>query len=160
MCGSDPYMAPELFTADHYAAAKVDIWALGIIYFAMRHMQFPWAAAQACRDAHYLAFVQMPQAFFDAWFSASTADQWSARPTFLTTMRNLTAAPSPSRPLAAKDIMRRILDQAPATRAAISDIVNDPWFMSLKCCVAGDRASVGTGTCSYDHHTHWIPPVS
>ncbi|KAJ2259045.1 serine/threonine protein kinase [Coemansia sp. RSA 455] len=42
VCGSDPYMAPELFGGKNYAAAMVDVWALGIIYFAMKF----WNAIQ------------------------------------------------------------------------------------------------------------------
>ncbi|KAI8321667.1 kinase-like protein, partial [Martensiomyces pterosporus] len=129
MCGSDPYMAPELFTVDHYAAAKVDIWALGIIYFAMRHMQFPWAVAHSSRDPHYMAFL-------------TTAKKPS---------ENSTAAS-----LAAKDIMRRIFDQNPATRADIYDIARDPWFQSLRCCVGEERKSDDAGACG-EHHVHWTP---
>ncbi|KAJ2816905.1 serine/threonine protein kinase, partial [Coemansia erecta] len=50
LCGSDPYIAPELFTHPSYSAPRSDVWALGVIYFAMRHLQFPWAVAHEARD--------------------------------------------------------------------------------------------------------------
>ncbi|KAJ1664743.1 serine/threonine protein kinase [Coemansia sp. RSA 1646] len=74
MCGSDPYMAPELFGSGYYMAPRVDIWALGIIYFAMQHQQFPWAVAQASRDTRYKAFEKAPEAFVETWFSETPTD--------------------------------------------------------------------------------------
>ncbi|KAJ2783390.1 Nitrogen permease reactivator protein [Coemansia interrupta] len=142
ICGSDPYMAPEVFTATHYAAAKTDIWALGIIYFAMRHLQFPWAVAHAARDARFKSFIDDRALFFEAWFpvthSASTTTTWSSQTQFLATQkqtdnhkRSSGATPLPQ----ARSILSRMLDPNPATRADIDRIRADPWFVSLvdKC---------------------------
>ncbi|ORX74429.1 kinase-like protein [Linderina pennispora] len=139
VCGSDPYMAPELFTSTHYLAPAADVWALGVIYFAMRHMQFPWAIAQPARDAHYAAFAQKPGRFFDAWFKPR---EWAT--SFLTTRKSHVKCA-----LDANAIMRRILDPNPRTRAQIVDIVGDPWFASLECCVDSE-------TCRHDH---WVPQI-
>ncbi|KAJ2083049.1 serine/threonine protein kinase [Coemansia sp. RSA 988] len=101
-CGSDPYMAPELFLDGYYSAPKVDIWAVGIIYFAMQHRQFPWAVAQAARDSRYKMFTKDSKPFIDSWFSAT-----------------------------AKRTMSRIFEINPASRTDIHDIIQDPWFQSL-----------------------------
>ncbi|KAJ1988212.1 Nitrogen permease reactivator protein [Coemansia sp. RSA 1358] len=157
ICGSDPYMAPELFAGSYYMAPKVDIWALGIIYFAMRHQQFPWAVAQASRDARYRAFTKSSEAFVNMWFSTESRDNnggtaseskgsvggWSLVPSspgvnFL----NITQKkchPADTAPVSnpncknvsAKRIIRRMLESDPASRADISEIINDPWFQSL-----------------------------
>ncbi|KAJ1723127.1 hypothetical protein LPJ53_002491 [Coemansia erecta] len=141
ICGSDPYMAPEVFTAAHYAAAKVDIWALGIIYFAMRHLQFPWAAAHTARDARFRSFVDDRARFFDTWFpvthnpaSSNSTTTWSSQTQFLATQkqahnhrRPLGATPLPQ----ARAILNRMLDPNPATRVDIDRIRDDPWFVSL-----------------------------
>ncbi|KAJ2849183.1 serine/threonine protein kinase [Coemansia erecta] len=157
ICGSDPYMAPELFSSSHqYLAAKVDIWALGIIYFAMRHLQFPWSVAHAARDARFRAFSDNPAMFFDTWFpDTSKSSTWSSQSRFLTTHR-LTAAAAVSEPAKrercqhqqqgehrergqkqwqsmrqARVIIGRILEPNPAIRTDIDGIVADEWFQLI-----------------------------
>lgn len=49
--GSEPYMAPELFTASHYHPQLADAWSLGIIYACMILGRFPWPIAQESRPA-------------------------------------------------------------------------------------------------------------
>ncbi|KAJ2450178.1 serine/threonine protein kinase [Coemansia sp. RSA 2336] len=121
VCGSDPYMAPELFSAGSYFAPKVDVWALGIIYFALRHLQFPWAAAHGARDAGFRAFVQSPRPFIDTWFGGDTQ---------AVNFLNMTQRQCQMTQTAQR-IMARVLDVNPSTRADIHDIVCDPWFQSL-----------------------------
>ncbi|KAJ9055358.1 hypothetical protein DSO57_1004875 [Entomophthora muscae] len=43
--GSDPYMAPEIFTGSEYDAEKADVWSLGIIYLTCCINRFPWEVA-------------------------------------------------------------------------------------------------------------------
>ncbi|KAJ1863654.1 serine/threonine protein kinase [Coemansia sp. RSA 2703] len=140
ICGSDPYMAPEVFTATYYAAAKVDIWALGIIYFAMRHLQFPWAAAHTVRDTRFKSFIDNRALFFDTWFpvadsmSTTSTTTWSSQTQFLATQKQTHnhKLPSGATPLPqARAILRRMLDPNPATRIDIDGIRADPWFASL-----------------------------
>ncbi|KAJ2833836.1 serine/threonine protein kinase [Coemansia furcata] len=133
VCGSDPYMAPELFSGGNYAAAMVDVWALGIIYFAMRFVQFPWAIAHAPRDRGFQNFTQCSDEFFDKWFptpptehrttkgASSQAGVWTA---------SLGKPPSPQgrSDLA---VMRRILDVNPATRADIYTVANCSWCLAI-----------------------------
>ncbi|KAJ2158816.1 serine/threonine protein kinase [Coemansia sp. RSA 552] len=76
VCGSDPYMAPELFSGEtYYSAPKVDVWALGIMYFALHHMQFPWAVAHADRDPRYRAYVRASSDFLGTWFDGATGPE-------------------------------------------------------------------------------------
>ncbi|KAI8869625.1 kinase-like protein, partial [Ramicandelaber brevisporus] len=46
VCGSDPYIAPEVFasaaTGAGYDGRAADVWALGIIFLAMVSAHFPW----------------------------------------------------------------------------------------------------------------------
>lgn len=44
ICGSDPYLAPEVLTHQRYDAQPVDIWSIGIIYCCMTLKRFPWKA--------------------------------------------------------------------------------------------------------------------
>ncbi|KAJ2305866.1 hypothetical protein H4S01_004973 [Coemansia sp. RSA 2610] len=123
VCGSDPYMAPELLAAPAaYAAAKVDVWALGIVYFAMRHLQFPWAAAAPQRDRGFAHFQQAPARFFGRWFGAEPTAG------FLTmTQHACTAGRS------AQAVMARVLEADPGRRASIDEVVGDPWVQSIVC---------------------------
>ncbi|KAI0233420.1 hypothetical protein L0F63_003003 [Massospora cicadina] len=63
LCGSDPYMAPEIWESSTkgmgsglgcrccgacgYDPFKADIWSMGIIYIAMHSAKFPWAVAKS-----------------------------------------------------------------------------------------------------------------
>ncbi|KAJ1728466.1 hypothetical protein LPJ61_004020 [Coemansia biformis] len=128
VCGSDPYMAPELFAGGAYSAAKVDVWALGIILFAMRHVQFPWGAAEEARDGRFRAFVRAPGAFFDTWL-ADDAGWAPARVNFFNITRRKcagpAAGPSPRR------LLSKVLAVSPASRTDVGGILRDPWFASL-----------------------------
>ncbi|KAI8867076.1 kinase-like protein, partial [Ramicandelaber brevisporus] len=53
VCGSDPYIAPEILANSNcggyangkvvgYDAFKADVWALGIVFLALRSARFPW----------------------------------------------------------------------------------------------------------------------
>ncbi|KAJ2544243.1 serine/threonine protein kinase, partial [Coemansia sp. RSA 1933] len=148
ICGSDPYMAPELFDNSYYMAPKADIWALGIIYFAMQNQQFPWAVAQASRDAHYRGYEKAPDAFVAAWFSEPSEDREggdggdglrSQGVNFLNMTQkrchpNDTAATAGYEEHSASvaRIVRRMLDTNPASRADINEVVNGPWVRSIK----------------------------
>ncbi|KAJ2849369.1 serine/threonine protein kinase, partial [Coemansia brasiliensis] len=125
ICGSDPYMAPELFSASSYLAPKVDIWALGIIYFALRHLQFPWAVAHEARDSGFRAFVKSPQPFIGTWFGGDNIQVPPAVNFLNMTQRQCQVTRT------AQLIMSRVLDVNPTTRADIYDIIRDPWFQSL-----------------------------
>jgi serine/threonine protein kinase len=56
ICGSDPYIAPEEWGGKSYEPDKVDIWAMGVIYFVMKHKTIPWKAAQKT-DPHYQNYL-------------------------------------------------------------------------------------------------------
>jgi serine/threonine protein kinase len=40
--GSDPYLAPEVYTEGKYAPPPVDIWSLAIVFVTMSIRRFPW----------------------------------------------------------------------------------------------------------------------
>ncbi|KAJ1947164.1 Nitrogen permease reactivator protein [Kickxella alabastrina] len=136
-------MAPEIFQDTNYSAPKVDIWALAIMYFAMCHLQFPWAAAQPSRDPRYANFARNSGAFFDTWFPTKEST-WSSRVSFLATqkinscnndggggrMQGSTVADTGAA-CRVRDIIGRMLDPNPEVRADIEEIAADPWFLSL-----------------------------
>lgn len=60
LAGSEPYMAPEIFTRELYDPRRVDLWAIGIVYFAMSTQQLPWRVALP-RDPHFKKYSEDPK---------------------------------------------------------------------------------------------------
>ncbi|CCD27306.1 uncharacterized protein NDAI_0K01150 [Naumovozyma dairenensis CBS 421] len=53
--GSDPYLAPEVFNSETpgYNASLVDVWSLGIIFYALMLKKFPWKIPQVDQDRNF-----------------------------------------------------------------------------------------------------------
>ncbi|KAF9332519.1 serine/threonine protein kinase [Linnemannia elongata] len=106
--GSDPYIAPELFTTDQHDPRLADVWSIGIIFLCMTLRRFPWRIPKAEQDPSFQAF---------------------AKPDGTGKLRLLKLMPRESRP-----IMSRILEMDPSKRILIGDILDDPWMKSLDHC--------------------------
>jgi protein-serine/threonine kinase len=52
-CGTTPYIAPEEYLDDEFDLRAVDVWALGVIYTAMRTGKLLWASAKMNLDWQY-----------------------------------------------------------------------------------------------------------
>lgn len=46
MCGTLPYMAPEIIRGNGYCAKQADMWALGISLYGMMTGVFPWVGSE------------------------------------------------------------------------------------------------------------------
>lgn len=53
-CGSADYAAPELFTSALYYGPTVDVWAMGVMLYAMVAGEFPFEDTQATLDGEYM----------------------------------------------------------------------------------------------------------
>ncbi|OLY79566.1 Serine/threonine-protein kinase oca2, partial [Smittium mucronatum] len=52
--GSDPYIAPEVFSKNvPYDAEAADVWSIGIMYMCMTLLKFPWRIADGSTDTNY-----------------------------------------------------------------------------------------------------------
>ncbi|KAJ2059222.1 hypothetical protein GGI17_004531 [Coemansia sp. S146] len=56
LCGSEPYIAPEMFTGKSYDGRKTDIWSAAIVYYTMVYNGIPWRAAKE-DDPNYARFL-------------------------------------------------------------------------------------------------------
>ncbi|KAG0184676.1 serine/threonine-protein kinase HAL4/sat4 [Apophysomyces sp. BC1034] len=56
LCGSTPYIAPEVFEKKGYWATKADVWSAAIVYFVMRFGGVPFGSAQRT-DPHYRRYL-------------------------------------------------------------------------------------------------------
>ncbi|KAI9506787.1 kinase-like domain-containing protein, partial [Coemansia spiralis] len=57
LCGSEPYIAPEMFTGKSYDGRKVDVWSAAIVYYTMVYNGIPWRAAKE-DDPNYAKFLE------------------------------------------------------------------------------------------------------
>ncbi|KAF9274352.1 hypothetical protein BGZ68_000744 [Mortierella alpina] len=106
--GSDPYIAPELFTQDQHDPRLADVWSMGIIFLCMTLRRFPWRIPKADQDPSFQAF---------------------AKPDGTGKLRLLKLMPRESRP-----IMSRILEMDPRRRVLITDVLEDPWVKNVDHC--------------------------
>ncbi|KAI9292958.1 Pkinase-domain-containing protein [Neoconidiobolus thromboides FSU 785] len=99
--GSDPYIAPEMFSTNQYDATKTDIWSIAIIYLALVTGRFAWDVAK--EEDHYYAKYLVD--------SDSIAE----------------LIPNKK----AVNLIISMLNPDPSKRASMDDIWSDPWFTSI-----------------------------
>lgn len=104
LCGSSPYIAPEEYLGEPYDARKVDVWAIGIIYYAMVFHGVPWTAANP-KDANFCHYAACGGAKFEPF-------------------SRLLSGP--------RSLMRKILEPDPARRISIEEIMHDEWFSKIQ----------------------------
>jgi len=103
ICGSDPYIAPEVFSQEAYDARKVDVWALAVIYLSMVTKHFPWEIALTS-DSNYATFLKHPEKVLHYWLPS-----------------NSDALP----------LIQSMLSIDPQQRPTLDQVVQDSWFQSL-----------------------------
>ncbi|KAJ2780242.1 Nitrogen permease reactivator protein [Coemansia javaensis] len=104
VCGSDPYIAPEVFVPRAmYDPRKVDVWALGIIYLAMISGHFPWEVAKDT-DVNYAMYLRYRGRVIDHWLPKD----------------------APANPL-----IKSALLIDPVDRPTVDVLLQDPWVASL-----------------------------
>ncbi|KAF9084697.1 hypothetical protein BGX29_002416 [Mortierella sp. GBA35] len=106
--GSDPYIAPEVFTTEEHDPRLADVWSLGIIFVCMTLCRFPWKLAKNDVDPS-----------FEAYSNASGAGK----------ARLLKLMPREARP-----ILGRMLEVDPAKRVLMSEVLEDSWVKSIEAC--------------------------
>lgn len=104
LCGSSPYIAPEEYLGLPYDARKVDVWAIGIIYYAMVFHGVPWETANT-KDPNFCHYLASGSKF----------------------------EPFGRLPHGARSLLRRILEPDPEKRITLNDIINDDWFKQIEC---------------------------
>ncbi|KAJ2557544.1 hypothetical protein EV175_001280 [Coemansia sp. RSA 1933] len=57
LCGSEPYIAPEMFSGKSYDGRKVDVWSAAVVYYTMVYNGIPWRAAKE-DDPNYAKFLE------------------------------------------------------------------------------------------------------
>ncbi|KAJ3366964.1 serine/threonine-protein kinase HAL4/sat4 [Allomyces javanicus] len=105
--GSDPYIAPEEWAGKPYDADKVDVWAVGIIYFVMKHKTIPWKAAML-NNPHYARYLE-----------TKGTGQFEY-------IEDLDMGP--------RTLLYKLLEPDPVKRIAMDEVQRDPWFQTIQAC--------------------------
>ncbi|XP_042553625.1 serine/threonine-protein kinase Chk1-like [Dipodomys spectabilis] len=99
MCGTLPYVAPELLKREECHAEPVDVWSCGIVLTAMLAGDLPWEEpSDSCPE------------YCD----------WKEKKTYLKPWKKIDSAP-----LA---LIQKILVENPTARITIQDIQKDRWY--------------------------------
>ncbi|XP_062450552.1 serine/threonine-protein kinase Chk1 [Rhea pennata] len=110
MCGTLPYVAPELLRRADFRAEPVDVWACGIVLTAMLAGELPWdQPSDNCQEY----------------------SDWKEKKTYLSPWKKIDSAP-----LA---LLHKILAESPAARITVADIGKDRWY-SRPAKRGGERA--------------------
>ncbi|KAI4074790.1 checkpoint kinase 1 [Homo sapiens] len=99
MCGTLPYVAPELLKRREFHAEPVDVWSCGIVLTAMLAGELPWdQPSDSCQEY----------------------SDWKEKKTYLNPWKKIDSAP-----LA---LLHKILVENPSARITIPDIKKDRWY--------------------------------
>ncbi|XP_057677690.1 serine/threonine-protein kinase Chk1 isoform X2 [Corythoichthys intestinalis] len=113
VCGTLPYVAPELLSQVEYQAQPADIWACGIVLTAMLAGELPWdQPSEICQE------------FSD----------WLKKKTYLPPWKKIQPMPL--------CLLSKLLLAKPEARITIEDIQKDRWFIEgVKMSVATSNSS-------------------
>nr|XP_020633619.1 serine/threonine-protein kinase Chk1 [Pogona vitticeps] len=115
ICGTLPYVAPEVLKRKEFHAEPVDVWSCGIVLTAMLAGELPWDQP-----------VDSCQEYVD----------WKEQKTYISPWKKID-----SLPLA---LLLKILTENPTSRLTIADIKNDRWYTKpLKKGIKRSRMSSG-----------------
>uniref|UniRef100_A0A672GAG8 non-specific serine/threonine protein kinase n=1 Tax=Salarias fasciatus TaxID=181472 RepID=A0A672GAG8_SALFA len=104
LCGTLPYVAPELLSQTEYKAQPADIWACGIVLTAMLAGELPWdQPTESCQEY----------------------SDWLQKKTYLTPWKKIQLMPL--------SLLSKLLMVSPDARISIADIQKDRWFTHGEC---------------------------
>ncbi|KAG7217277.1 hypothetical protein INR49_027821 [Caranx melampygus] len=99
LCGTLPYVAPELLSQTEYKAQPADIWACGIVLTAMFAGELPWdQPTETCQEY----------------------SDWIQKKTYLPPWKKIQPLPL--------GLLSKLLLASPDARISIADIKRDRWF--------------------------------
>ncbi|XP_069002511.1 serine/threonine-protein kinase Chk1 isoform X2 [Embiotoca jacksoni] len=99
LCGTLPYVAPELLSQTEYRAQPADVWACGIVLTAMLAGELPWdQPTESCQEY----------------------SDWLQKKTYLPPWKKIQPMPL--------SLLSKLLLASPDTRITIADIKKDRWF--------------------------------
>ncbi|CAO3640320.1 unnamed protein product [Cunninghamella blakesleeana] len=106
VCGSDPYIAPEVYTQDSYDSFLTDIWSCGIILTCMMINKFPWRIAIPKTDENFQFYLHNKNALLSYI------------------------------PRYARVVLANVLEPNPDQRWTIDTLLSNKWVASIDHCTS------------------------
>ncbi|KAK8843388.1 hypothetical protein IAR55_007045 [Kwoniella newhampshirensis] len=131
LCGSEPYIAPELFDHKEYDARLVDVWAAAIVFYCMQFQELPWRVAKAA-DSTFAMYLQQYRPQVPATPAEGGPQPATHHPT-PAPLNNLV-------PRECRNVMKHMLDPDPKTRWSVEEALKDKWLMGVEVCVEGKES--------------------
>ncbi|BFZ63893.1 serine/threonine-protein kinase HAL4/sat4 [Saitoella coloradoensis] len=120
MCGSEPFIAPEVFkNKSSYDGFKLDVWSCGVVYYCLFHGGHPFHQADPC-DVMYARYV-------------STLNK--AAPAQLEDPLGKCFKPFDCMPGLTKILMYKMMCPDPEKRCTSAEALMDKWVRNVECCV-------------------------
>ncbi|KAI9497944.1 serine/threonine-protein kinase [Zychaea mexicana] len=116
VCGSEPYIAPEMFVQSEYDPQLTDVWSCAVIYMAMRTGNHMWQVAKKGDDDNYDRYLKFRR--FECGIDIFEGME-----------------------LGAKRLVYRMLDPNPNKRIGTSQIMESEWFKNIYCCQPSSACS-------------------
>ncbi|KAI9301792.1 kinase-like domain-containing protein [Cunninghamella echinulata] len=104
VCGSDPYIAPEILLQNKYHSFLSDNWSCGIIYACMMIHKFPWRLAHEQQDENYQLYRHDKNALLSYI------------------------------PRYARTVLAHLLEPQPNHRWSMSELLENKWVASIDHC--------------------------
>ncbi|OMJ13034.1 Serine/threonine-protein kinase oca2 [Smittium culicis] len=116
--GSDPYIAPEVFSKTvPYDAEAADVWSIGIMYMCMTLLKFPWRIADSSIDNNYKSY----------------ASNWPrGRDKLFVQLPNLRNE--------GKKWIERLMHTSADERPSLADLLNSDWAKGIEVCRPGRKS--------------------
>ncbi|USP77743.1 hypothetical protein yc1106_05017 [Curvularia clavata] len=161
ICGSLPYIAPEVLQKDHsYDPRPLDIWSTAIVYLTMTFGGCPWQAAKP-EFEYYARFKKG----WDQWLEAHPDGQIFDGPDGHPKCGKLFSLIEPP---SIKRVILKMLHPIPSQRITIREVLKTTCIKNIGCCSpesyddpkitfdASKASSARTAPKKYLHHH--IPP--
>lgn len=115
VCGSRPYIAPEQYRDKEFDPRPADVWAVGVIYMAMRSGSYLWQVAIPDEDEYYEQYLKGRK------------------------QKNGYEPIEILRRARCRNVIYSILDPSPVRRINAKQVLNSEWLRGVVLCEAGER---------------------
>ncbi|KAK9471147.1 kinase-like protein [Dipodascopsis tothii] len=131
MCGSEPYLSPEVFDGLRhdsllYDPRMLDVWSCALVYLCMAYKGLPFAKADEAEDERFAEYRQKINQFH------------KENPTVKFSNKETTTLPSVRflRPfnVSCRRLLLRMLEPNPHRRCTIAEALNDPYVGRIEVC--------------------------
>lgn len=161
--GSDPYLPPEVCIFSKYDPRPVDIWSIAMIFVCLTIKQFPWKIPKlkdpsfklfcSGRDCDSLSQLVAKPALPPQYYEVVDTPESSNNPSNPDDLKIGPQSLLHKLPEASRNVIGRMIELAPARRASIEEIMEDPFVKSIKMCYLNHE---GTVVNYPENHVHTV----